>query len=504
MLAETRREYLLELITRQGSRPWTSWCEVLRVSESTVRRDLEALDLAGSVKRTHGGAVYAGEVRSMPAFDERTGNGGRGEAGDRPGGRGPDRGRRHGPARRRHDHARGRPGAGRPARPGRDQQPADRAASGVEPADRPDPDRRVCLPADGRGARAAGDCRRCRAIRVRKAILGAGGIVAEGIYNSNLLLVETERQMMACGQEVMIVADHTKFGRLALARLCGLDEVDQLVTDSGLADEYRAILEAAGVTVHVAPVEWSRTNGSRSPDRRTATVEDRGMSTLVAHRRDQVENLVRSILQKQLAGTGAARQRPRQAQVYRPNVVVNISARHCHLTQADVDVLFGPGYQLTPMKRLYQDTDFAANETVAVVGPAAADDPRRADPRPLPQVQPGRAGVHRRDQPGDRRAGAALGRHRGDARLPPDRPQGEPGAAQQGVIRAERHVHMGPKDAEYYGVKHLDRMNMRVESPARRRSRACWCGPIPTGSSRCTSTPTRPTAATCRTRPGSP
>ena len=50
-------------------------------------------------------------------------------------------------------------------------------------------------------------------IRVRKAILGAGGIVADGIYNSNLLLVETERQMMACGQEVVIVADHTKFGR---------------------------------------------------------------------------------------------------------------------------------------------------------------------------------------------------------------------------------------------------------------------------------------------------
>jgi putative phosphotransacetylase len=34
----------------------------------------------------------------------------------------------------------------------------------------------------------------------------------------------------------------------------------------------------------------------------------------------------------------------------------------------------------------------------------------------------------------------------------------------RGVIRAERHVHMGPRDAEFYGVKHLDRMNMRVES----------------------------------------
>jgi DeoR/GlpR family transcriptional regulator of sugar metabolism len=91
-------------------------------------------------------------------------------------------------------------------------------------------------------------------IRVRKAILGAGGIVAEGVYNSNLLLVETERLMMTCGQEVIIVADHTKFGKLALAWLCGLDEIARIVVDSEVADTDRQMLEAAGMTVHVAPV----------------------------------------------------------------------------------------------------------------------------------------------------------------------------------------------------------------------------------------------------------
>jgi DeoR/GlpR family transcriptional regulator of sugar metabolism len=95
-------------------------------------------------------------------------------------------------------------------------------------------------------------------IRVRTAILGAGGIVAEGIYNSNSLLVETERQMMSCGQEIMIVADHTKFGRLALARLCGLDEVDQIVVDSALTDHDRSMLEAAGVAIHEAAACDSR------------------------------------------------------------------------------------------------------------------------------------------------------------------------------------------------------------------------------------------------------
>ena len=68
--------------------------------------------------------------------------------------------------------------------------------------------------------------------------------------------------MMSCGQEVMIVADHGKFGRLALARLCGLDEVDQVVTDSGLTPQDRAVLEQAGLAIHVAPVVESRSNGA--------------------------------------------------------------------------------------------------------------------------------------------------------------------------------------------------------------------------------------------------
>ena len=119
-----------------------------------------------------------------------------------------------------------------------------------------------------------------QSIRVRTAILGAGGIVAEGIYNSNSLLVETERQMMSCGQEVMIVADHSKFGRLALARLCGLDEVDQVVTDSGLSPENRAVLEEAGVAIHVAPVAESRIQRSDSGTVARRQFEERRMSTL--------------------------------------------------------------------------------------------------------------------------------------------------------------------------------------------------------------------------------
>ena len=182
------------------------------------------------------------------------------------------------------------------------------------------------------------------------------------------------------------------------------------------------------------------------------------MSTSTAISRGDVEQIVRSILQQQFAGPGKA------GAGYRPNLVVNISARHVHLTQEHVDVLFGKGYQLTEMKRLYQATDFASNETVAVVGPRQ---------RMIPNIRilgPCRAFTQVELAFTD---AISLGidvpvRLSGDI-------EGTPGCLligpkgtvelTKGVIRAERHVHMGDRDAEYYGVKAKDRMNLRVHGP---------------------------------------
>ena len=175
--------------------------------------------------------------------------------------------------------------------------------------------------------------------------------------------------------------------------------------------------------------------------------------------REQVERLVRSILERQAGTNGTSSPIPTGQ---RPKMVVNISARHAHLTQADVDILFGPGYQLTPLKRLYQDTDFASNETIAVVGPRQRMIPgiRILGPcRTFTQVELSLTDA------------ISLGieipvRLSGDI-------EGTPGCLligpkgslvlEKGVIKAERHVHMGPRDAEFYGVKAKDRMNLRVE-----------------------------------------
>ena len=81
----------------------------------------------------------------------------------------------------------------------------------------------------------------------------------------------------------------------------------------------------------------------------TATTLDRGV----------IEQIVRQIVLKQTGGPTAAE----------PNLVVSISARHLHLTDEHVEILFGAGHKLTPQKELYQTGFYAAEETVMVVGP---------------------------------------------------------------------------------------------------------------------------------------
>jgi len=168
--------------------------------------------------------------------------------------------------------------------------------------------------------------------------------------------------------------------------------------------------------------------------------------------RNLVEQIVREIVLAQVGGPPG-----------KPNLVVSVSARHVHLTDQDVETLFGPGHKLTVAKDLYQDGFFAAEESVMVVGPRRRMLPtvRILGPtRPESQVE-----LAFTD-------GISLGidmpvRASGDI-------DGTPGCVlvgpkgvvelKKGVIRAERHVHMGPADAEYYGVKDKDRMCLRVAS----------------------------------------
>jgi putative phosphotransacetylase len=169
--------------------------------------------------------------------------------------------------------------------------------------------------------------------------------------------------------------------------------------------------------------------------------------------RSGIERIVREIV---LESRGLPAGRPES------KLVVSISARHCHLTDEHVVKLFGPGRTLTPQKNLYQDGFYAAEETVMVVGPKRRMLPtvrvlgptRKASQVELAFTDGISMGI---DLP-VRASGKIAG-------TPGCVLVGPAGAIElsEGVIRAERHVHMNFGDAERYGVKDGDRMSLVIK-----------------------------------------
>jgi putative phosphotransacetylase len=168
-----------------------------------------------------------------------------------------------------------------------------------------------------------------------------------------------------------------------------------------------------------------------------------------------VEHMVRQAVYQRLG-----KPLPKLATAPNP-LVVNVSARHCHVTQEAVEQLFGKGRQLTVHKWLYQDGQFAAKETVTLIGPRSRviSNLRILGPcRTLNQVELAYTDA------------IALGfeiplRNSGNIK-------GTPGCMlmgpagffemNEGVIRAARHAHMSPTDAEHYGVKQGDFMKLKL------------------------------------------
>ena len=171
-----------------------------------------------------------------------------------------------------------------------------------------------------------------------------------------------------------------------------------------------------------------------------------------------VEHAVRQTVYQQMG-----KRAPRVVQAPNP-LVVNVSARHCHLTQEAVEILFGKGHELQVFKWLYQTGQYAAKETVTLIGPRSRviSNLRILGPcRNINQVElaytdaialgfdiPLRSSGDIDDTPGCMLMGPA-----GFLEMP------------NGVIRALRHVHMAPQDAEFYGVKNKDFMKLKVGGP---------------------------------------
>ena len=150
------------------------------------------------------------------------------------------------------------------------------------------------------------------------------------------------------------------------------------------------------------------------------------------------------------------------------DVPIGVSNRHIHLTQEDVETLFGKGYELTKIKDLKQPGQYACRETLTIVGPSM---------RPIEGVRV-LGPVRRRSQVEISRTDSFQLKVK-----PPVRESGDlDGSApvtiigprgtvtlKEGCIIANRHIHMAPVDGARYGVIDGDYVTVDVEGDKKTR-----------------------------------
>lgn len=144
--------------------------------------------------------------------------------------------------------------------------------------------------------------------------------------------------------------------------------------------------------------------------------------------------------------------------------LVEISARHVHISQEDLEVLFGKGHQLTPKKELSQPGQFAAEEKVTVVGPRGElkmtilGPVRKASQIEVSFTEARTLGISAPLRESGDTAGSAAIKLVG--------PEGEIELT-EGVIVAKRHIHMLPQEAVNLGVQNGEIVNVKIESEGR-------------------------------------
>ena len=85
-----------------------------------------------------------------------------------------------------------------------------------------------------------------------KLFMGAAAVGPQGVMQADVILVAAERRLIDRAEQVILLVDSSKFASSSGAIVCGLDEVDVLVTDAGIAPDLAAMVEAAGVRLIVA------------------------------------------------------------------------------------------------------------------------------------------------------------------------------------------------------------------------------------------------------------
>jgi DeoR family fructose operon transcriptional repressor len=249
--SDIRRERLRDLVQSQGFASLGELAETLEVSESTIRRDLEQLERSGMARRTHGGAFWTGESDTMPIFQTRRDDAWPAKAAIAAAA-----------AALIEDHDTilldggsttyeiARHLGNRPLQVVTNSLPVAHLLSSSESIDL------VMIGGCVRGRTAVtiGPMSESmlHSINVGKAFLSVAGITDRGYFNSNMMLVESEKAMLAAADQAIVVADSSKFGKVSLSRLCGLHEVHAVVTDTSIDSKWKEHLELAGIELVLA------------------------------------------------------------------------------------------------------------------------------------------------------------------------------------------------------------------------------------------------------------
>jgi DeoR/GlpR family transcriptional regulator of sugar metabolism len=249
-----------ELIRLHGFVSIPDLRDAMDVSESTIRRDLESLEETGEAKRTHGGVFFTGPTTTVPQFE------GKRAPGDW------DKKREIAIAAAGliddHDtvlldggsttYELARQLVGRPLQVVTNSLPVANLFASCDSVD--------LVMLGGAVHNRTGVTHgpytdvMLANINVQKAFLSVAGINDKGFFNSNMLLVETERCMMRCADRTIIVADSTKFGRSSLARMCEWREVHTLVVDKGLDAHWQARVREQKVSLILADAKRDEFN----------------------------------------------------------------------------------------------------------------------------------------------------------------------------------------------------------------------------------------------------
>lgn len=252
MFAEERKQQILVALRRTPAIRAIDLARALGTSLASIRRDLADLEQSGLLKRTHGGAVSNDLAAFEPSLEQKE-----------------------------------------------DQYQAEKAAIAAAAVSLVKPGDIVLLDAGSTTRPIARELRRFRNLTVvtnslpvaselahsdleviltgghlRRGVLSQVGPIAEqtiaglhvdklflaanavdlakGVTTPNILEARTKRAMIDSAREVILVADHSKFGRVTFGRVCGLDRIDVVVTDHGLPDRFAKAIGERHLTLHLA------------------------------------------------------------------------------------------------------------------------------------------------------------------------------------------------------------------------------------------------------------